>query len=379
MNNINENRLSTRYEEVSYNPAIQTPSNFAQIISGSAIKADVQDSNYSSKRVINPRYDGVKSTSQNLNAWTPGDTGTYGKTPTVDNLKTMVAYCDSISGWPPERMNVSAVHIKYLIKSDGTVVIPNTTENSLYDNQGTFLTGENILINTATIGSSNIPSSRKVIKGASSITPLMTNQIGREDNTNTAQWTGSIRFADPNNPTTIAIFTTGSTPATSLFRSGSGAGLENSIWLDLSVSNRTLVFLPSSSLVQDVIPNSGFNPFAVPGLPQTGDELRFMGLEKYSYMVVSSSLDLTPFSEKLIFYVDKPVQSFIDASPSSPFNLNKFLWRRYVDEASQVIMEGYKPLNSQGPFIVRPEYVVPELNKSVDEFILDLTQKGLLP
>ena len=379
MNNINENRLSTRYEEVSYNPAIQTPSNFAQIISGSAIKADVQDSNYSSKRVINPRYDGVKSTSQNLNTWTPGDTGTYGKTPTVDNLKTMVAYCDSISGWPPERMNVSAVHIKYLIKSDGTVVIPNTTENSLYDNQGTFLTGENILINTATIGSSNIPSSRKVIKGASSITPLMTNQIGREDNTNTAQWTGSIRFADPNDPTTIAIFTTGSTPATSLFQSGSGAGLENSIWLDLSVSNRTLVFLPSSSLVQDVIPNSGFNPFAVPGLPQTGDELRFMGLEKYSYMVVSSSLDLTPFSEKLIFYVDKPVQSFIDASPSSSFNLNKFLWRRYVDEASQVIMEGYKPLNSQGPYIVRPEYVVPELDKSVDEFILDLTQKGLLP
>jgi hypothetical protein len=379
MNNVIENRLSTRYEEVSYNPGIQTPSNFAQIISGSAIKADVQDSNYSSKRVINPRYDGVKSTSQQLNVWTSGDTGTYGKTPTAQNLKTMVAYCDLISGWPPERMNASAIHIKYLIKSDGTVVIPNVSENSLYDNQGTFLTGENIIINTATIGTSNIPSYRKVIKGASSLFPLMTNQIGREDNTNTALWSGSIRFTDPNDPSTTAIFITGSTPATSLFQSGSGAGLENSIWLDLSVSNRTLVFLPSSSLIQDAIPNSGFNPFAVPGLPQTGDELRFMGLEKYAYMVVSSSLDLTPFSEKLIFYVDKPVQLFINASPSSSFNLNKFLWRRYVDEASQIIMEGYRPFNSQGPYIVRPEYVVPELNKSVDEFILDLTQKGLIP
>jgi hypothetical protein len=379
MNNVIENRSSTRYEEVSYNPAIQTPSNFAQIISGSAIKADVQDSNYSSKRVINPRYDGVKSTSQQLNVWTSGDTGTYGKTPTAQNLKTMVAYCDLISGWPPERMNASAIHIKYLIKSDGTVVIPNVSENSLYDNQGTFLTGENIIINTATIGTSNIPSYRKVIKGASSLFPLMTNQIGREDNTNTALWSSSIRFTDPNDPSTTAIFITGSTPATSLFQSGSGAGLENSIWLDLSVSNRTLVFLPSSSLIQDAIPNSGFNPFAVPGLPQTGDELRFMGLEKYAYMVVSSSLDLTPFSEKLIFYVDKPVQLFINASPSSSFNLNKFLWRRYVDEASQIIMEGYRPFNSQGPYIVRPEYVVPELNKSVDEFILDLTQKGLIP
>jgi hypothetical protein len=41
-------------------------------------------------------------------------------------------------------------------------------------------------------------------------------------------------------------------------------------------------------------------------------------------------------------------------------------------------MEGFKPTNANGPYIVRPEYVVPELNKSVDQFILDLTQKGLI-
>ena len=41
-------------------------------------------------------------------------------------------------------------------------------------------------------------------------------------------------------------------------------------------------------------------------------------------------------------------------------------------------MEGFKPVNASGPYIVRPEYIVPELDKSVDEFILDLTQKGLI-
>jgi len=41
-------------------------------------------------------------------------------------------------------------------------------------------------------------------------------------------------------------------------------------------------------------------------------------------------------------------------------------------------MEGFAPINSQGPYIVRPEYIVPELDKSVDQFILDLTQKGLI-
>ena len=59
-------------------------------------------------------------------------------------------------------------------------------------------------------------------------------------------------------------------------------------------------------------------------------------------------------------------------------NLDQFLIRRYVDDATQILMEGFKPINSQGPYIVRPEYVVPELNKSIDEFILELTQKGLI-
>jgi hypothetical protein len=103
-----------------------------------------------------------------------------------------------------------------------------------------------------------------------------------------------------------------------------------------------------------------------------------MGLEQYTFMVVSSSLDLTPFSERIIFYLNRPVPAFIDASPSSTFNLNKFLLRRYVNDASQIIMEGFRPTNSSGPYLVRPEYIVPELNKSLDQFILDLTQKGLI-
>jgi hypothetical protein len=192
MNNVIENRLSTRYEEVSYNPGIQTPSNFAQIINGSAIKADVQDSNYSSKRVINPRYDGVKSTSQQLNVWTPGDTGTYGKIPTAQNLKTMVAYCDSISGWPPERMNASAIHILYLIKSDGTVVIPNVSENSLYENKGTFESGERLIISPKTVAAGNPQQYRNIIRGGTRIEPILYTQYGHSP----ASWNTTMSFED---------------------------------------------------------------------------------------------------------------------------------------------------------------------------------------
>ena len=66
------------------------------------------------------------------------------------------------------------------------------------------------------------------------------------------------------------------------------------------------------------------------------------------------------------------------SASSSVFNLDHFLIRRYVDDAAQNIITGFRPPSSQGPYLVKPEFVVPELNKNIDEVILDLTQKGLI-
>jgi hypothetical protein len=97
INNVLVDRLSDIYQDVDYSTGISTPTNFNLLISGSALKAAIQDSNYSSKRVILPRYDGSKSTSQHLNYWTPGDTGTYGKLPTIQSLKNYVTtHCLSL-------------------------------------------------------------------------------------------------------------------------------------------------------------------------------------------------------------------------------------------------------------------------------------------
>jgi hypothetical protein len=179
MNNIEAERLNTIYEKVDYYPGITTPTNFDLIISGSALKAAVQDSNYTSKRVINPRYNGVKSTNQFLNVWTPGDSGNYGKTPSTQNLKTMVAYCDWIGGWPPDKMNASAIHIQYLIKSDGSIVIPNVSDNSLFDNKGTFESGERLIIEPRTISSGLPTQYRNIIRGGTRIEPILYTQIGQ--------------------------------------------------------------------------------------------------------------------------------------------------------------------------------------------------------
>lgn len=544
INNINNDRLSAIYEDVDYSTGITTPQNFQLIISGSAVKAAVQDSNYTSKRVTLPRYEGSKSTSQHLNVWTPGDEGTYGKLPTVESLKNAVAYCDGISGWPAERMNASALFIKYLIKSDGTVVIPNTTPNSLEDNKGTFETGENIKIQYKTAGGQASPI-RKIIRGGSRIEPILYSQYGSAPN---STWNTTMSFTDivpsntgvtgnytaifsknasqtitpPSTPTKITFnsATFGSTyfnnandsyvvpsnavndginlifnPSINIYASkinllfNSGAfttinitatlklykgstyqgisqnyqltipsnqsfitqtltfttpisipstnfntGDEYSFYIEYTTSNPLTLFRvepnslfstqqypiftppitssgvnsiwgwPDKSTYPNVITSSnstlnnpdvygnsnvkavditgsGFNSIQLPWSIKYGDEFRFEGREDFVYQVAKIFSPSDSGSERLFqtgsievhFNAPLPV-----SASSSTFNLDHFLIRRYVDDATTAIIEGFKPSNSTGPYIIKPEFVVPELDRDIDSFILDLTQKGLL-
>jgi hypothetical protein len=536
INNILVDRLSAKFQDVDYSTGISTPTNFGVIISGSAVKAAIQDSNYSSKRVILPRYEGSKSTSQHLNYWTPGDTGTYGKIPTVDSLKTAVAYCDSIGGWPPERENASAIFVKYLIKSDGTVIIPNTSENSLADIKGNFESGENILISTKTVSAGQPQQLRKIIRGGSRIEPILYTQYGQAPN---VTWNTTMSFTDivpsnngtvgnyialygktgaaqtltygtpqqvtinqttygtpvtsnsytipvgavqdgvqfnidanirirltnpdstgnpysylvtlyiyknstpiyqvpysavnvyPNSeeyiefsntsPVTLTAgnYTTGDTisayikvdnfqgypggaqvfnqnttlkitqyPAFTLPVTSSGT---NSIWnwpnsssypYVITSSQTTLVNLYGDPNVKMVdITGSGFNPVESPWSIKYGDEFKFEGREDFVYQVGKIFGPADSGSGRL-FQTGSIEVHFNANLPTSAlptiFNLDHFAIRRYSDDASQVIMEGFRPTDSSGPYIVRPEFVVPELNKSVDQFILDLTQKGLI-
>jgi hypothetical protein len=556
MNNIDAERLSTIYDEVSYYPGITTPTNFDVIISGSAVKAAVQDSNYTSKRITDPRYNGVKSTNQYLNIWTPGDTGNYGKTPSTQNLKTMVAYCDWIAGWPPDRMNASAIHIQYLIKSDGSIVIPNVSENSLYENKGTFESGERLIIEPRTISSGQPIQYRNILRGGTRIEPILYTQIGHTP----ATWTSSLNLWNENvnypvsdvtrlsvlNPLsstntiaqllqfpgssqTLGITTAGASqgwtilydPASTTFGSGNydysvsttpnplaegtnlivdaqikiqnlsatspsvvridlrnsfiGANppletqlislspfetkivtfyksltpgvdyddtnnkgdihfkVENdgpaALCCVLSDSNETyfnvkqsplpnplppvltgsnriwsyptsstynqhsssaegIIFIPNTTsslniyyntpgIRQANITQSGFNSITLDWNVQYGDEFRFEGSEDRVYMVkhvyepTNQSPGRISNTGSLEIHLNSPI-------PSQSLNLDHFVIRRYVDDPSAILMEGFKPINTSGPFIVRPEYLVPELDKRVDEFILDLTQKGLL-
>jgi len=177
INNAIDIRKSSIYQDVDYSQGALVPVNFNLLISGSAQKAEVQDSNYTLARHINPRYEGSRTTSQLINVWSRSDTNTYGKLPTVESNKTYIAYCDTIEGYSPDRMNSSAIVVKYLIDENGTVSIPNTSENSLANIQDTFLTGERLTIATNSIGS-GVSNYRNIIKGGYRIENLLYNQSG---------------------------------------------------------------------------------------------------------------------------------------------------------------------------------------------------------
>jgi hypothetical protein len=84
------------------------------------------------------------------------------------------------------------MNVKYLIKADGTVVIPNTSKDSLSIMQQTFLTGERVIISSPGGISSTNPY-RTVIRGGSHIEPILYTQSGSAPN---AKFSGSILLQD---------------------------------------------------------------------------------------------------------------------------------------------------------------------------------------
>jgi hypothetical protein len=544
MNNIMDNRKNSIYQDVDYSSGINAPVNFNFLISGSALKFPIPDSHYTQKSSVIPRYEGAKSTSQFLNKWTKGDSGTYAQTPTVDQLKTKIAYADWIGGYPPEHMDASGVHIQYLIDEDGTVKIPNTSENSLEDVQQAFMSGRILELSSNTIGTGQPTPQRDIIRGGYRIEPILYTQSGSAPN---AQWTSSITLQDitsnpggatgnyqvvgtantgigyydlerisitPNPYNANLIGTTNSPSPTgnnySYYEIPSGVITENvtlnfqyhfTIINDPSLSYTTtnpsnvigsigiilkkgattlqvqtfpvtegdLVYgeymvggnffldttgvsagdeisfeyalnapsiwrgqisegdvyitqtpIPTSTITagnnliwgypdktiypntitsstavssslgflygddnvkQSDLVNSGFNPISLPWSIEVGDEFRFEGVESNVFMVKKvygmnegSGSRFTPTgSIEVQFNRNLPISASINN-----FNLDHFLIRRYIPDASQIIIKGFKPVNSVGPYIAKPQFVTSELSKGIDDYILDLTNKGLL-
>ena len=158
---------------------------------------------------------------------------------------------------------------------------------------------------------------------------------------------------------------------------------DNNIQNVITSSNPGLIqALGNPNIKQQDIPDSGFNPIALPFEIKYGDEFRFEGEERYTYQVgkiylpnEGSGSRFTPTgSIEIHFNKNLPISASLEGN----FNLDHFLVRRYVDDASQILIKGFRPINSQGPYLIKPEYVTEKLDKNVDDIILLLKEKGII-
>ena len=107
------------------------PVNLRQIISGSALRATVPESNYTIARSVRPRYEGSKSTSQELNIWNVGDVGTFGKLPTLELRDAYFGYFNDLDDPYPNINGLTRVNLNYLIDEQGNALPPSLEQLSI--------------------------------------------------------------------------------------------------------------------------------------------------------------------------------------------------------------------------------------------------------
>ena len=154
-------QFSSQFMDVDYTSTFTSPVNFDLIISGTADRAQVQDSNYSSYTWSALRYWGSRYNSflqpQSKYDFLRGivygdfndistDGSGLGALPAAEQNQTYMAYFDGVGGTGPEIIGQTAYFIKYLIDEQGNIVNPEPDTIALYNLLDSYEPGKNALV-----------------------------------------------------------------------------------------------------------------------------------------------------------------------------------------------------------------------------------------
>jgi hypothetical protein len=133
LNNVEDNRASTFYQDVDYSYNARTPVNIDLILSGSAIPAIVPDSNYTSLRSITPRYLGSKNSGELNISQSFADRSIQTGYP-ADRLTPWFAYFNGIYNSAELGIGIGGnINITQLINAETKDTITLTSENTNLD------------------------------------------------------------------------------------------------------------------------------------------------------------------------------------------------------------------------------------------------------
>ena len=365
-------RFSSKYMDVDFTTNQITAVNEQDILSGSATRATVQDSNYTTARVINPRYVGSRSTSPGFNQ--PATSGSpIGKIPNVEQLGSFFTYFDWVGSSNPEYKNAYNVHVKFMVDEIGTVINPGNVSSSYYYNLLDSYPDESTptltLYNTA--GSDGGSRTFPVIKPGVEVWPIVYTDSGSLGN-------GALTSISFNNGgaslSVTSFWTTGSSSPSVLTSSTNLASINpNSLATVYENGNPPYAFgFESSSFSQVPVTGSGFStplPFTI----QSGDEIRFSGSEDLVWRINSASHDYAAgVSTNLYLFLDSPY--------TGSYPPNYFLIRRYVPNPSLVLVESTSSVVNAGggTGFLLPQYPSQALTTNFNDIVQNLAQKNLI-
>ena len=365
-------RQSSKYMMVDFNNSFSTASNETAILGGYAAKAAVQDSNYTSYRVANPRYYGSRTTSSGFNL--PMTTGSsIGKVPNVEQLGSYFIYFDWVGSTNPEVKNAYNVHAKFMVDELGNVINPGNSSSTYYynlldtypDNSISSLT----LYNTA--GSDGGSRTFPVIKPGVEVWPVVYTDSGSLGN----NYIPSISFNNGGALLSVSNFWTTGSASPSVLTSSTNLAIPAQTSLADVYQNGNPPYaygFESASFSQVPIAGTGFSdplPFNI--LPY--DEFRVSGSEDLVWQIVSASHTYTAgVSTNLYVYLDR---AYTGSYPPNYFTI-----RRYVTNPSLIIVESTSSIVNAGggTGFLLPQYTSQTLTTNFNDIIQNLAQKNLI-
>ena len=343
------------------------PVNFRQILSGSAIRAAVPDSNYTSLRSINPRYNGSKSTSQQLNIWNIGDTGTFGKNPTVELRDAFFGYFNDLDDPYPNINGLTRVNLSYLVDEQGNALPPSIepitidTFNAVFPNT----TLGKIAVRDISSKYQDLGSPSPISRTMEYVTPICYSQNSGNNYSNTIPLSGSgyisrydngdatsVPFAQFSAAGTASIDT--STPVMSV-----NYILDPSELISQPANTTTLPY--SASAISPSI-NKGVSsyPAAVGTWPISGSDLNNQQIISMQTSVVTSYVSETRGGgEELQFKLVMNYGSIGSNLSSKSFNLEYIDCKVYTETGQVVLL---KNVDKYGWFRYRTGYYDGEIS-----------------
>jgi hypothetical protein len=361
------------------------PVNQGVIISQSAVYAQIQDSNYTLARSINPRYLGSKNTSAKYNTYTVGDSS-YGKAAAIDNYAKYFAYFDWIGG--STYIGGGNIHIINLVDVEGNVITLTPENVNLFNVEQIFKQGDPVYayqVNNTSVTPDPLPEMTIATGGALYQTILVKSGSGDISNA------GLTVNANVINNFPNLFFISGSNILTTASFILNNPISPNPNWLDHIISGSTFNSVTSYTTVgdPDVIQiynksanglRSGTIPVSETLFPlQNGDFIRF-GYSNATGAGVTSSLDyswnngflyetittdtanlVSPFSSSLL--VTPSAHSYPQLDSNQAFRII----RRIPNETFVVITKvpTYRGQGLLVPYNFDPRYSPAEIAKRV--------------